>query len=153
MFRNLRPALESLEGKMLLSGSPDLAYSLKVEAVPTAFGHHEVELALTITNQTGLAESLSVGPNLNDNFVATQGGKVVFSSTPIAETVTLAAGKSTTLYATVDEDTIIASTTAGSPNTLTFYNQLDPSDTVTVTLPTQGTTPSVVIPGLAPKKS
>ena len=144
MKRSLRPAVESLEGKALLTASPlmgsaGLVYSLSAVEFQSG-GHEEVQLSMTIRNTGTQSKSFVVAPSL-DGFVAKQNGKIVWESNagPTAmyiSRVTLAPGQSRVISAVWDETSNVGSLKPGTPITgnVTFDNQFAPDVTSQVTI-------------------
>ena len=143
MNRHLRPALESLEGKKLMTVSPltapaGLAYSLSAVEFQSV-GHNEVELTLTIKNTSKTSQSVNLAASL-DPFVAKQNGKVVWESNAgvsdmAIQRVSLAPGASTQITEIWNETSNIGANDGASvAGAITFDNALDPSDTVTTTI-------------------
>jgi hypothetical protein len=137
MRRQTRPSVESLEGKALLTGLavstaiPDLSYSLTARQVEVK-GHSEIDLTLTVTNESTQTEGFSYGPS-DDGFVAKQDGRVVWESNSGATAQflvvgNLAAGQSKTFTATWNEVATEGSKSgAAVTGAVTFDNELAPT--------------------------
>ena len=162
MRRTNRLAVESLEGKTLLSlATPASGVVATLTAVrSTTSAGTQVVATLTETNRTNHDVTIAVGPSI-DGFVATQGGKTIWASNPGLEpqflTVkTLGPGQSFTIGATWDgrsnQVDPLDPSDEGSPlsGTFTITNELDRAARATVTIPNPATskpsTPHVTPP-------
>jgi hypothetical protein len=106
MRRRIRPTVECLEGKALLSGAPaGLAVTLNATPMASSSGT-QVALTLTETNVSHQDVTVDDGPSL-DGFSAARDGKTVWVSNPginamFIRVVTLKPGESFTIHATWD---------------------------------------------------
>jgi hypothetical protein len=154
MRRTIRPSLEVLEGKALLSGvsatASGLAYSLTAVASRTVSGA-QVVATFTETNVTNQVITVDHGPS-DDGFDVAQGGKTIWSSETgaipaILEVDQLEPHQSLTFTATWDgranEVNPNESWVEGPPlsGTFTVSNWMDQGKTATVTIPKSWTEP------------
>ncbi len=142
MRRSARLAVESLEGKALLSGAvvtaSGLSESLTATPSRTTAGT-SIVLTFTETNVTDHDISVTLAQS-TDGFVASKGGRPVWTSNPgvqpgIVTVETLKPGQSLTLSETWDG---VSNTSAGGPalkGRFVIHNELAPDGpTATVTL-------------------
>ena len=141
MGRRIRPIVESLEGKALLSGA-SMGLEIALKAIPmTTISGKQVALTLTETNISNHDIKISDGPSL-DGFSASRNGQTVWVSNPgmnamFVRLVTLKPGRSFKVQATWDgrsnEVDPVGSSTEGPPlsGTFTIHNGLDPSGPAT----------------------
>jgi hypothetical protein len=146
MNRHLRPALESLEGKNLMTASTGFFYSLA--AVPVGpINAQQVDLTLTVTNTSRQVEYVNTSSLMN-SFVAIQNGKDVWSSglgiKPFSiSVIALAPGQSHQVTEVWNEVDNIPGPSNGKliSGPVTFENLADPTHNVTITLPNTRTRP------------
>ena len=147
MNRTFHAAVESLEGKALLTasslmGSAGLVYSLSAVQFQSV-SHQDIELTLTITNTSAQLKSFNYSPSM-DGFVAKQNGRVVWESNAgpnalFITTMKLAPGQSTKVSEIWDETSNVGTSKMGTSITgqVTFANEMAPGveDVVTVKAP------------------
>ncbi len=150
MRRTLRPAIDQLEGKALLSGFsapftgsapsavPAGVQSSVIVSAPTISQNGSVTLSLVETNTTSSPVSFTLPAN-KEGFQIYQHGIEVWTSNPHAlnqniQLITLAPGQSTTLFQATWSDSGNVHPISG-PGTFTAVSEFDqtaPTATVTV---------------------
>ncbi len=169
MRRTLRPSVDQLEGKALMSGfgapihapaapavPPGVTASVVV-STPTIAPHGSVTFSLVETNTTASPVSFAV-PVSREGFQVYEGGVKVWTSNPgppsqLVQLVTLAPGASTTVFSATWNDTgnVHPISTVGTFSVVNEFDPSVPAATVTVTDPGSSGTGTPVTPPTSPQ--